>query len=147
MATDTIPAQSIFVFVVLGMTGIAILTQFGFVQRLFMACHTSGRQVLATQRVLGVRIMVEQSRFPGLDTVTGFTFLTKMTFVSFAAVIVLAVTAHTGTRRIFVLVAFVTICAFRIHVFAQQLKLGGAVVKTSFFPVVFCMATGAFGSQ
>ncbi|MCF8160259.1 MAG: hypothetical protein K9J76_06130 [Polaromonas sp.] len=147
MAADTVAPQGIFVFVILGMTGMAILTQSGFVQWLFMACGAACRLVLATQRIFGVRIMVKGAWFPGIHAMTGFTFLTILTLVPFVAVILLFVTTQTGARRFLVLVALVAVCASGIQMLAFEGKFCFAVVKLGFFPILFSMAIGAFGAQ
>ena len=59
MATDAIPPQCVFVFVVLGMAGITVLTQFSPVKWLFVTCGTRGRLMFAAQRIFGIHVMVE----------------------------------------------------------------------------------------
>ena len=147
VATGAVTAQTVLVFVIFLVTGVAIRAQFDAVQRLFMAGRAGCRTVLAVQVIWGIDIMVKSGWFPVLDTVTGFAFVAKLALVAFGAFVVFFVATDAGARGVFVDAALVATGAFGFKVFAQQRKMGAVVVKFDLFPGVLMVAIGAFCSQ
>lgn len=118
VTADTVPTQGVFVFVILGMAGITILTHLGFVEWLLVTCRTRYRMVLATQHVFGVCVVVEVGGLPSLYPMTGVTFFTKLAFVPLAAIVLFFVAAHAGFWGVFVFIALMTINTLGVNVFA-----------------------------
>jgi len=147
VTTSAVFPQGLLVFVVLGMARVAILLQFFLVQRAFMTASTTGGDVLATQGIFGIPIMVEGGGLPSFHTMAGFTLLTILAPVALAAVVILLVTSHAFFGRVFVFVELVAIGALHVSVFTFQGKLGGAVIKTCFFPVLFGMTVSTLRTQ
>lgn len=129
------------------MAGVAILLEFFFVQWPFVTRRASCLDVFATQDILGIGIVVKGRWLPGLHTVTGFTLLTVLTFVTLGAVIVFPVAGDTFFRRIFVFVELVTVGALHIRMFTFKCKLGFTVIEPYFFPVLFGVAIATFLTQ
>ena len=112
-----------------------------------MAGRTSCGDVLTTQDVFGVGIVVEGRRLPCLHAMAGFTLLAILTLMAFGAVVILLMTGDAFFWRVFVLVEFVAIRALHVHMLAFKRKLGFAVIKTRFFPVFLNVAIATFRPQ
>lgn len=108
VATRAVLAQRTLVLVILGMAGIALLTQLGAVEIAGMTSHTRRRDMLATQSVLGIGVVIEPAAFPKVGAMAGFTLVTEKAFVALGTIVVLLVTADAGTRRFPVIRRLVT---------------------------------------
>lgn len=144
VTAGTVLAQGLLVLIVFGVTGMAFLAQLDAVELTAVAARTRGRAMLATQRVLGVVVVIEVAGFPLVRAVATFAFLAEQALVAFAAVIVLLMTGNAVAWRIFVAHRLVLMAsgAFGICVLAGQGKASRGVVKLGFFPTVLAVTIG-----
>ena len=108
VATRAVLAQRTLVLVILGMAGIALLAQLGAVEIAGMTSHTRRRDMLATQSVPGIGVVIEPAAFPKVGAMAGFTLVTEQAFVALGTIVVLLVTANAGTRSFPVIRRLVT---------------------------------------
>ena len=103
MATRAVLAQRTFVRVVLCMADTALLAQLGTVEITGMTACARGCDMLATQNVLGIDVVIELGRLPEIDPMAGLAFLTKLTFMALGTIVVLLVAANASARRVLVI--------------------------------------------
>ena len=113
-----------------------------------VAIGALGAAVLAAQGVLGVGVVVEGRRLPGLGAVTGVAAFAVEAFVALGAVVVSSVAADAGARRVLVLGALlVAIAALGVSVFVFQREAGLVVVELGLLPVDVGVAVGTLRTQ
>jgi hypothetical protein len=146
VATDAVLSQRFFVLVIFGMARVAIRTQLDAVEAPGVAALAPSILVFATQHVLGIRVVVKRCFFPQVGLMAGFTFFTKLPFVTFIGVVIFLVASDAGARGFFVIARFMAVSAFHIGMFSRQGKTRSAMVKTSLFPIGLVVAISAFGA-
>lgn len=112
-----------------------------------MARRALGSDVLSTQHIFGVSIVIECCGFPGFDTVAGLALFSILPPMSLGTVIILLVTTQTGARSVFVFIGLMALRTLHFSVFSLQLKLGRTVIELGIFPVFFVVALSALFAQ
>jgi len=103
VATRAVLAQRTFVLVVLCMADTALLAQLGTVEITGMTACARSCDMLATQSVLGIDVVIELGRLPEIDPMARLAFLTKLTFMALGTIVVLLVAANASARRVLVI--------------------------------------------
>ena len=148
VATHAVFSQRSFVLVILGMTGVAIRTQFDPVQVAGMACCTGGCDVFAAQQIFGIGVVIEFDGLPKLGAMAGFALFTIQALMAFGTVVVLLVATDAGARRTLVIAAhLVTLDALHIDMLFGQGKARRSMVKLELFPVGLIVAISTLGTH
>ena len=120
--------------------------QFVLVQVALMTSSAFNRgQVLAQQRKFGLLAMIEQNLLPASIGMAGLALHTELALVRLDIVLLVATAAL--QRRLFEFVIAMATRALYIHMFAQQRKVGFAVVEVGCLPVLFLMAISTLFTQ
>src|SRR5689334_9516266 len=132
-----------FVLVVLLVAGDARALQLVAIQVARMAAVAFHLPVLAAQRILGLRVVVERDLRPRLGGVAGLAFLPEAALV----LVVLLVAADARHRRFLEDVALVAGLAFHRGVLAEQREARLRVIEARLLPARLVVAVGARGAE